>query len=281
MTLTHTSTLFPERQIPEPQQINFVVGTRMIEEQKLYLVELDSTFEGRVGDLLEAIDSRTKRRYLMMISDIEYAFPHREEHAEMLDLLRRRTDKYVDEATFNAVCKNQAVCVLMGEIQGDQTTENGYRPNKYTTTVTRAKEDIERVMVNGWQSGARLGNLRIGREKRDKLPVCFSTTALAGQRFLVVGQTGKGKSTAIRHLLDGHLRLMYSFEKKSQMEKEHKVEKKSQAEKEHKVEKKSQAEKEHKDKKERQVGFLVDDFKMEYPFDIYNQGTAPLTGDST
>lgn len=184
----------------------------------------------------------------------------------MLDLLRRRTDKYVDEATFNAVCKNQAVCVLMGEIQGDQTTENGYRPNKYTTTVTRAKEDIERVMVNGWQSGARLGNLRIGREKRDKLPVCFSTTALAGQRFLVVGQTGKGKSTAIRHLLDGHLRLMYSFEKKSQMEKEHKVEKKS------------QAEKEHKDKKERQVGFLVDDFKMEYPFDIYNQSGQTVPG---
>ena len=242
MTQSYSSALFPDRQILEPQQINFVVGTRMVDEQKLYLVELDSTFEGRVGDLLEAIDSRTKRRYLMMISDIEYAFLHKEEHAEMLDLLRRRPDKQVDQPTFNAVCKNQAVCVLLGEIEAGQTTENGYRPNKYTTTVVRAKEDIERVMVNGWQTGVRLGSLRIGREKRDKLAVCFSTTNLAGQRFLTVGQTGKGKSTAIRHLLDGHMRLMHSSGDK------------------------------------RQVGFLVDDFKMEYPFDTYNQSGQTVPG---
>src|SRR6266699_1510677 len=242
MTLPHTSALFPDRHIPEPQQINFIVGTRMVDEQKLYLIELDSTFEGRVGDLLEAIDSRTNRRYLMMISDIEYAFPHKEEHAEMLDLLRRRSDKQVDESTFNALCKNQAVCICLGEIKTGQKTENGYRPNKYTTTAIRAREDIERVLVNEWQSGVRLGSLRIGREKRDKLPVCFSTTGLAGQRFLVVGQTGKGKSTAIRHLLDGHLRLMHSTQKK------------------------------------RQVGFLVDDFKMEYPFDTYNQSGQTVPG---
>jgi len=242
MSLSQPSVLFPDRHLPEPRQINFVVGTKMVDEQKQYLVELDSTFEGRVGDLLEAIDTRTNRRYLMMVSDIEYAFPHKEEHAEMLDLLRRRPDKQVDEPTFNAVCKNQAVCLLLGEIQGGQTTENGYRPNKYTTTAIRAKEDIERVMVNGWQSGVRLGSLRIGREKRDNLAVRFSTTNLAGQRFLTVGQTGKGKSTAIRHLLDGHMRLMDSAQKK------------------------------------RQVGFLVDDFKMEYPFDTYNQSGQTVPG---
>src|SRR6266567_2890665 len=99
MTQLDTSTTFPDRHIPKPKQINFVVGTKMVDEQKLYLVELDSTFEGRVGDLFEAIDSRSNRRYLMMISDIEYAFPHKEEHAEMLDLLRRRSDKQVDEST--------------------------------------------------------------------------------------------------------------------------------------------------------------------------------------
>jgi hypothetical protein len=242
MTLPHTSALFPDRHIPEPQQINFVVGTKMGDDQKLYLVELDATFEGRVGDLLEAIDSRTKRRYLLMISDIEYAFPHKEEHAEMLDLLRRRSDKQVDESTFNALCKNQAVCNLLGEIKSGQTAENGYRPNKYTTTAIRAKEDIERVLVNGWQSGVLLGSLRIGREKRDNLHVYFSTAGLAGQRFLVVGQTGKGKSTAIRHLLDGHLRQMNSTEEK------------------------------------RCVGFLVDDFKMEYPFDTYNQSRQTVPG---
>jgi hypothetical protein len=242
MTQQHTSALFPDRHIPKPQQINFVVGTKMVDEQKFYLVELDSKFEGRVGDLLEAIDSRTNRRYLMMISDIEYAFSHKEEHAEMLDLLRRRSDKQVDESTFNALCKNQAVCNLLGEIETGQTTENGYRPNKYTTTAIRAKEDIERVLVNGWQSGVRLGSLRIGREKRVNLPVCFSTIGLAGQRFLVVGQTGKGKSTAIRHLLDGHLRQMNSTEEK------------------------------------RSVGFLVDDFKMEYPFDTYNQSGQTVPG---
>src|SRR6266700_6877639 len=200
----HTHDLFPKRQMPNSKQINFVVGTKMEGDQKLYLVELDPMFEGRVGDLLEAQDSRTSRRYLMMISDIEYAYPHKEEHAEMLDLLRRRPDREMDQPTFNALCKNQAVCVLLGEIEHQATTENGYRPNKYTTTVIKANEEVEKLMVNDWQTGIPLGCLRIGREQRENMPVHFSTTRLVGQRFLIVGQTGKGKSTAVRHLLDGH-----------------------------------------------------------------------------
>lgn len=226
---------FPTRDMPEPRQINFVVGTKLEGEQKLYLVELDPMFEGRVGDLLEALDARTSRRFLMMVSDIEYAYPHKEEHAEMLDLLRRRPDKEMDIPTFNALCKNQAVCVLLGEVENQTTTENGYRPNKYTTTIIRANEDVERLLVNNWQTGVPLGNLRVGRTSREKLFVHFSTTQLAGQRFLIVGQTGKGKSTAVRHLLDGHMRAM------------------------------------HEKGEKRAVGFLVDDFKMEYPFDIRNQ----------
>src|SRR5579859_3355329 len=166
MSISHSQDLFPQRELPEPKRINFVVATRMEDEQKLYLVELDTSFEGRVGDLLEAKDVRTGRSYLLMVTDIEYAYPHKEEHAEMLDLLRRRPDKEVDRPTFNALCKNQAVCALLGEIEQRQTTENGYRPNKYTTTAIRASEDIEQLMVNDWQSGVPLGYLRIGREKR-------------------------------------------------------------------------------------------------------------------
>jgi hypothetical protein len=113
----HMHDLFPPRQMPHSRQSNSVVGTKMEGEQKLYLVELDPTFEGRVGDLLEARDARTDRRYLMMVSDIEYAYLHKEEHAEMLDLLRRRPDREMDQPTFNALCKNQAVCVLLGEIE--------------------------------------------------------------------------------------------------------------------------------------------------------------------
>ena len=233
---------FPPRRIPDSRQINFVVGTKSEGEQKLYLVELDSTFEGRVGDLLEAQDARTTRRYLMMVSDIEYAYPHKEEHAEMLDLLRRRPDRELDMPTFNALCKNQAICVLLGEIDDQTTTENGYRPNKYTTTVVRANTDVERLMVNNWQTGIPLGCLRIGREQRENMPVLFSTSRLVGQRFLIVGQTGKGKSTAVRHLLDGHIRMM------------------------------------HAEQKSRRVGFLVDDFKMEYPFDIHNQENKRVPG---
>lgn len=238
----HMHDLFPKRQMPNSKQINFAVGTKMEGEQKLYLVELDPTFEGRVGDLLEAQDSRTSRRYLMMVSDIEYAYPHKEEHAEMLDLLRRRPDREMDQPTFNALCKNQAVCVLLGEIEHQATTENGYRPNKYTTTVIKANEEVERLMVNDWQTGIPLGCLRIGREQRENMPVHFSTTRLVGQRFLIVGQTGKGKSTAVRHLLDGHMRTM------------------------------------HKKEGSRRVGFLVDDFKMEYPFDIHNQHGEVVPG---
>ncbi len=242
MNTSHPVELFPERQLPEPKQINFVVGTRMGEEQKLYLLEFDPTFEGRVGDLLEAKDERTGRRYLLMVSDIEYAYSHKEDHAEMLDLLRRRPDKQVDQPTFNALCKNQAVCVLLGEIEANQTAENGYRPNKYTTTAIRANEDTERLMTSGWQTGIRLGSLRIGREKRTNLPIRFSTTNLTGQRFLIVGQTGKGKSTTMRHILEGHLQTM------------------------------------HSEQDERRVGFLVDDFKMEYPFDTYNQSGQTVPG---
>lgn len=159
--------LFPECQVLESKQINFVVSTKMEEDQKLYLIELDPTFERRVGDLLEAKDSRTGRRYLMMISDIEYAYTHKEEHARMLDLLRRRPDKEMDQSTFNALVD------------------------------------------------------------------------LIGRRFLIVGQTGKGKATTVRHLLDGHIRAS---------------------------------------KGKRQVGFLVEDFKMEYPFDTYNQSGQTVPG---
>jgi DNA helicase HerA-like ATPase len=241
-SVDHMHDLFPKRQMPNSKQINFVVGTKMDGEQKLYLVELDPTFEGRVGDLLEAQDARTNRRYLMMVSDIEYAYPHKEEHAEMLDLLRRRPDREMDQPTFNALCKNQAVCVLLGEIEQHTTLENGYRPNKYTTTVIKANEDVERLMVNEWQTGVPLGCLRVGRTKREKLPVHFSTVQLVGQRFLIVGQTGKGKSTAVRHLLDGHMRAM------------------------------------HANRDKRRVGFLVDDFKMEYAFDIQNQRGEKVPG---
>ncbi len=196
----HQHDLFPSRQMPHAKQINFVVGTKMDGEHKMYLVELDPTFEGRVGDLLEAQDTRTNRRYLMMISDIEYAYPHKEEHAEMLDLLRRRPDREMDRPTFNALCKNQAVCALLGEIEPHTTAENGYRPNKYTTTVIKANEDVERLMVNEWQTGVPLGCLRVGRTLRENMLVHFSTVQLVGQRFLIVGQTGKGKSTAVRLL---------------------------------------------------------------------------------
>lgn len=55
-------------------------------------------------------------------------------------------------------------------------------------------------------------------------------------------QTGKGKSTAVRHLLDGYMCTM------------------------------------HKKEGSRRVGFLVDDFKMEYPFDIHNQHGEVVPG---
>jgi|GEM_PF-6538726 len=233
---------FPKREIPKPKEINFVVGTKLDGEQKCYQVETDVHFSCRVGDLLEAKDSRTGRNYLLMIADIEYAFPHREEHAQMLDLLRRRPDKEVDDPTFRALCKNLAICTLLGEIRGGEITEQGYRPSKYTTTAIRASSNTEGLMASGWQQGVNIGSLRVGREKRPGVPVRFSTVELAGKRFLIVGQTGKGKSTAMRQLLDGHLRSTYSKKEK------------------------------------RQVGFLVDDFKMEYPFDTYNQSGETVPG---
>lgn len=237
--------LFPDRHIPDPKQINFVIDTKIEGEQKLYLIELDTNFDARVGDLLEARDSRTQRNYLLMIADIGYAYPHKEEHAEMLDLLRRRPDKEIDNPTFRALCKNLAICNLLGEISNGEITEQGYRPSKYTTTATRASGNTEKLMASDWQTGINIGSLRVGRDKRQDVAVNFSTVDLAGKRFLIVGQTGKGKSTAMRRLLDGHLHLMNSY----------------------------------KDKKDkRKVGFLVDDFKMEYPFDTYNQAGETVPG---
>ncbi|ACK70314.1 protein of unknown function DUF87 [Gloeothece citriformis PCC 7424] len=233
---------FPERKIPQPRQINFVVDTKIEEEQKVYLVELDINFEARVGDLLEANDSRTNRTYLIMVSDIGYAYPHKAEHAEMLDLLRRRSDKEVDDATFRSLCKNLAVCTLLGEIIKGEITERGYRPSKYTTTVVRANNETEKLMANEWQEGVLIGSLRVGRETRKNIPVNFSTSEFVGKRVLIVGQTGKGKSTLMRQLLDGHLKSMMSNQEK------------------------------------RKVGYLVDDFKMEYSFDITNQAGKTVPG---
>jgi hypothetical protein len=235
---------FPQREIPKSKEINFIVGTQLADEggQKLYQVEIDINFDCRVGDLLEAQDSRTGRNYLLMIADIDYAFPHREDHAQMLDLLRRRPDKKVDDPTFRALCKNLAICSLLGEIKGGEITEQGYRPSKYTTTAIQASSKTEKLMATEWQTGVKIGSLRVGREKRGDVPVRFSTVDLAGKRFLIVGQTGKGKSTAMRQLLDGHLRSMADQQAK------------------------------------RKVGFLVDDFKMEYPFDTYNQSRETVPG---
>ncbi|GCE15088.1 ATP-binding protein [Tengunoibacter tsumagoiensis] len=228
-------TLFPDRVILPRKQINFVVGTKMENDQKLYLIELDPTFETRVGELLEALDSRTGRQYLFMVTDIDFAYAHREEHADMLDTLRRRPDKDMDEVTFSMLCKNLAICLFKGEIENKNTVDHGYRPNKYTTTAQKAGDEIERLLVTNWRAGTPLGCLRMGMASRKDMIIHFSTTQLVGQRFLVVGQTGKGKSTAVRHLLKGHMNTM-----NSNLEK-------------------------------RKVGFLVDDFKMEYPFDIQNQ----------
>lgn len=233
---------FPPRDLPKPKEINFVVGTKADGDRKLYQVELDISFECRVGDLLQAKDTRTGRNYLLMVSDIEYAFSHTETHAEMLDLLRRRPDKNIDDPTFRALCKNLAICNLLGEIISGEVTEKGYRPSKYTTTVTKADDDTEKLMASEWQSGINIGHLRIGREKRGKISIKFSTSELVGKRVLVVGQTGKGKSTLVRQLLDGHLREQAS------------------------------------NFTQRQVGYLVDDFKMEYPFDITNEKGGKVPG---
>ena len=236
---------FPKREIPKSKEINFVVGTQLDGEHKCYQVEIDVSFDCRVGDLLEARDNRTGRNYLLMVTDIEYAFSHREEHAQMLDLLRRRPDKEIDDPTFRALCKNLAICNLLGEIRSGEITEQGYRPSKYTTTAFRASGNTEKLMASEWQIGINIGSLRVGRDKRQDIPVHFSTVDLAGKRFLIVGQTGKGKSTAMRQLLDGHLRLMNSYKDKTD---------------------------------KRKVGFLVDDFKMEYPFDTYNQAGETVPG---
>jgi energy-coupling factor transporter ATP-binding protein EcfA2 len=238
-------TLFPDRISQPHKQINFVIGTKTENDQKLYLIELDPTFEARVGDLLEAIDSQTGRRYLLMVTDIEFAYAHREEHADMLDTLRRRPDRNMDQATFNALCKNLAVCAFKGEIDGLATVDRGYRPNKYTTTAHRAEEDIERLLITNWQEGFPLGYLRMGTTSRKNMLIHISTTQMVGQRFLIVGQTGKGKSTAVRHMLKGHMQTML----------------------------RTQA--------QRHVGFLVDDFKMEYPFNTQNQRGEIVPGLAT
>jgi Helicase HerA, central domain len=247
--------LFSARTVPQPKTINFLIGTQAGHEgTKAYLVELDPAYQCRVGDLLAATDSRTGRRYLLHVSDIDPAYPHREEHAEMLDLLRRRPDKHIDEPTFRALCKNMAICSLVGEIciregRDDgkrdhfvEITDNGFRPNKYTTTAEVAEKDVEELLVGDWQSGVPLGCLRLGRDKRPELRISFPTTALVGQRVLIVGQTGKGKSNVMRKLLHGHTQLMHSSGQIAR------------------------------------VGFLVDDFKMEYAFDGENERGQRVPG---
>jgi hypothetical protein len=235
------SKLFPKRDIPKPKQINFIVDSKPAdhESSKLYVIELDISFECRVGDLLEATDNRTGRKFLLMVSDIDYAFPHREEHAQMLDIMRQR-HKEVDQETFNALCKNIAICNLLGELKESEISESGYRPSKYTTTVISASKETEKLMAVGWDRGVPLGCLRIGREEREEILIHFPSSELAGKRVLIVGQTGKGKSTTMRQLLDGHIRQASSAERK--------------------------------------VGYLVDDFKMEYPFAIPNERGDEVPG---
>lgn len=237
------SKLFPERDIPQPKQINFIVDSKPADEEssKTYVIELDISFECRVGDLLEATDGRTGRKFLLMVSDIDYAFSHREEHAQMLDIMRQR-HKEVDQATFNALCKNIAICNLLGELTEAEIKENGYRPSKYTTTAVRASSNSEKLMSVGWQEGASLGSLRVGKESRKNIRIHFPSTELAGKRVLIVGQTGKGKSTTMRQLLSGHIYLM------------------------------------HHQPPTRKVGYLVDDYKMEYPFETFNQKKERVPG---
>jgi hypothetical protein len=238
-----TQDLFAKRQMSKPRQVNFLVGAQAGEQdQKALLVELDPSFECRVGILFTAMDKRTGKRYLLRVADINPAYAHRDEHAEMLDLLRRRSDKEIDNPTFNALCKNMATCALIGEIQDGQIVERGYRPNKYTTTATVADAHIEALLVADWQEGVQLGHLRLGHDRRPNLSVHLPTTSLVGARLLLAGKTGVGKSTAMMQLLVGHANLTAQFPAL------------------------------------RRVGFLVDDFKMEYPFGSYNQHKQRVLG---
>lgn len=235
------SQLFPKRDIPKPKQINFIVDSKPADDEsnKTYIIELDISFECRVGDLLEATDNRTGRKFLLMVSDIDYAYSHREEHAQMLDIMRQR-HKEVDQVTFNALCKNIAICNLLGELKESEIGETGYRPNKYTTIAISASPKTEKLMAVGWEKGVPLGCLRIGREERKQIKICFPSSELAGKRVLIVGQTGKGKSTTMRQLLNGHIQQASNATRK--------------------------------------VGYLVDDFKMEYPFAIYNEKDEEVPG---
>lgn len=236
--------LYPSRALPTRRAVNFVIGSKPVDDlgRKAILVEIDPEHQLRVGDLLEATDSRTRRRYAFQVYDIEPAYSHGEQHAEMLDHLRRRPDKQFDDSSYFSVCKNMAVCALLGEMEGGSFTDTGYRPNKYTTTCVEAGTDIESMMVAGWQDGAPIGHLRMGREVRLEHPIHFSTLPLVGKRFAIFAQTGGGKSTAMRQLLDWHTRQM------------------------------DQADAHPK------IGFLVDDFKLEYPFDIKNERDDTVPG---
>jgi hypothetical protein len=235
---------YPPRQLPKRRKANFVIGSKPIDGagNKVVLVELDPTEEVRVGDLLEGVDSRTNRRYAWQVSDVEPAYEHTEQHAEMLDQLRRRPDREIDDQTFTALCKSQAVCTLLGEIVGDSLSDTGYRPNKYTTTAFKAGDQVEAMMVHGWGDGAPFAMLRKGREVRQKHTVHFSTTQLVGKRFAIFAQTGGGKGTAMRHLVEWHTRQMGLT------------------------------------KVERPIGLMVDDFKMEYPFDTKNERNETVPG---
>lgn len=236
--------LFPPRRLPARRALNFVIGSRPVDDlgKKAILVEVDPANEVRVGDLLEAADSRTGRHYALQVYDIEPAYDHGEQHAEMLDQLRLRPDKEIDDSSFFAVCKNMAVCSLLGEIDGDSFVDTGYRPNKYTTSAVEAGDDIEAMMVSGWDDGAPIGHLRKGREVRTNRPIHFSTLQLVGKRFAFFAQTGGGKSTAMRHLLEWHTRQMHSTTAG------------------------------------RRIGFMVDDFKLEYPFDTVNERGDAVPG---
>lgn len=228
---------YPARALPARRALNFVIGSKPVDDlgNKAILLEMDPSAEARVGDLLVATDSRTSRRYALQVYDVDPAYPHGQQHVEMLDHLRRRPDKEIDDASFSAICQNMAACALLGEIHDGSFTDRGFRPNKYTTTAVEAGDDIEAMMVLGWDDGAPIGHLRNGRDVRENHTIHFSTLQLVGKRFAIFAQTGGGKSTAMRNLLDWHTRQM------------------------------------SKPDVQRPIGLMVDDFKLEYPFNKPNE----------
>lgn len=236
--------MFPEREHVQPRMVNFVIDAKPVDDTgtKAVVVEIDPGYEVRVGDLFVGVDGRTQRRYALEVYDVGPAYAHGELQANMLDNLRQRPDKEIDDQSFAAVCKNAALCTLLGELVDGELAERGYRPNKYTTRVASAGDEIETLLVAGWEEGAPLGYYRKGHEVRRVHPVYFSTLQLVGKRFAIFAQTGGGKSTAMRWLLDWHTRQMDA------------------------------------EGVERKIGFMVDDFKLEYPFDGQNERGETVPG---